>query len=140
MQKKKKVSPAQQTAAGKNDKYGYRMGKAVGVGLLTITLLLLLFSFLMTQVDLPFSMLKGLTLAAVVAGGFLSGWQIGRQTRSHGMANGALAGMLVMLICYLAAIWVDGSFDLSGLGKILIGGVSGAIGGVLGVNHKTKRI
>ena len=115
------------------------MLKAVTFGLLTTTVVLLLFSFLMCKKDVPFVLLNPFSAGLLMLGSFLSGYLAARRIRERGMLVGALCGLIIFLLLMLASFMSRFDVGLAALIKLVISLVSGAIGGIIGVNAKLKR-
>ena len=123
---------------GKN-KTAVSMLKAVTLGLLVTAALLLLFSFVLSRWELPFSLLNPLVTAALVLGGGSAGFSVARMLRENGLLLGGLCGAVLFLLLAMASAWSQSAFGMPALIKLVICTVSGAIGGVLGVNLRKKR-
>ncbi|MFV0498138.1 MAG: TIGR04086 family membrane protein [Candidatus Fimivivens sp.] len=115
------------------------MLKAVAFGLLSTTVVLLLFSFVMCQKNVPFVLLNPFSAGLVMLGSFLSGYLAARRIRERGMIVGALCGLTIFSMLILASFMSRFDVGLAALIKLIISIVSGAIGGILGVNAKFKR-
>lgn len=115
------------------------MLKAVTFGLLTTTVVLLLFSFVMCKKDVPFVLLNPFSAGLLMLGSFLSGYLAARRIRERGMMVGALCGLIIFLLLMLASFMSRFDVGLAALIKLVISLVSGAIGGIIGVNAKLKR-
>ncbi len=133
---------AKQRSAGKgNDATTNMMTmlKAVTFGLLATTVVLLLFSFLMCKKDVPFVLLNPFSAGLLMLGSFISGYLAARRIRERGMMIGALCGLIIFLLLLLASFMSKFDVGLAALIKLAIALVSGAIGGIIGVNAKSKR-
>lgn len=115
------------------------MLKAVTFGLLTTTVVLLLFSFVMCKKDVPFVLLNPFSAGLLMLGSFLSGYLAARRIRERGMMVGALCGLIIFLLLMLASFMSRFDVGLAALIKLVISLVSGAIGGIIGVNARLKR-
>lgn len=115
------------------------MLKAVAFGLLATTVVLLLFSFLMCKKDVPFMLLNPFSAGLLMLGSFISGYLAARRIRERGMMVGALCGLIIFLMLMLASFMSKFDVGFVALIKLVISVVSGAIGGIIGVNAKFKR-
>lgn len=115
------------------------MLKAVTFGLLTTTVVLLLFSFVMCKKDVPFVLLNPFSAGLLMLGSFLSGYLAARRIRERGMMVGAFCGLIIFLLLMLASFMSRFDVGLAALIKLVISLVSGAIGGIIGVNARLKR-
>ena len=116
-----------------------QMLKAVTAGLFTMTVLLLLFSFLLTKMDVPLSLLGPVTQLITAVSCALSGFLLARKTRSKGLRNGAISGFLIFLVLLMLSFFFSDALDLQLVFKLAVCLSAGAIGGICGVNAKTHR-
>lgn len=133
---------AKQRSAGKSNNATTNMItmlKAVTFGLLATTAVLLLFSFVMCKKDVPFVLLNPFSAGLLMLGSFLSGYLAARRIRERGMMVGALCGLIIFSLLMLASFMSRFDVGLAALIKLVISVVSGAIGGIIGVNAKLKR-
>lgn len=77
------------------------------------------------------------TAVSAAAGGFVSGYICGKYRRRRGLADGMICGGVLSLILTAAAMAVFG--DLPEVWKLILLIVSGAVGGVVGVNSKRPK-
>lgn len=75
--------------------------------------------------------------ASTVLGGYISGRICGRYRRRSGLAEGALCGLAIYAVISLCGI-ISG-IGISGIKKLLLLCISGAVGGVTGVNSKRPK-
>ena len=74
------------------------------------------------------------------AGGFISGFQFGKVKRRKGIADGLLCGIwLGLIVTIFGLFYVRKLVLLTMLKNLLFLCISGAIGGVFGVNTKIRR-
>ncbi len=73
---------------------------------------------------------------SLTAGGFAGGYVRGRQLHRRGLAGGALTGVLMYTV--LAAAGLILSQGMPEMKKLVVLAVSGAAGGVAGVNGNTR--
>lgn len=133
---------AKQHAVGKSNSFTANMItmlKAVAIGLLVTTVVLLLFSFVMCKKDVPFMLLNPFSAGLLMLGSFLSGYLAARRMREHGMILGALCGLIIFAILLLGSFMSRFDVGLIAVIKLMIAVVSGAIGGIIGVNARTRR-
>ena len=109
----------------------------VCVGVVSTTLLLLLFAFLLFRTSLPASTATPMAVAALGLGGFLGGLAAGLNGRQRGLLLGAVCGTLLYLILLLAGLACGGELASGyALLKWAVLTVCSAAGGVLGVNRR----
>ena len=102
-----------------------------------ITLLLFLaYSFVLAHTSVPESTISSATLIITAISIFLSSSLAMIQMKENGLMNGALVGVLYVLLLYvISSIFVTG-FGLNGyaIGTIALSVIIGMMGGVIGVN------
>lgn len=133
---------AKQRTVGKNDNFTAKMItmlKAVMFGLLVTTVALLLFSFVMCKKDVPFILLNPFSAGLLVLGSSLSGYMAASRIREHGMLIGAFCGVFIFAILLLGSFLSRFDVGLTAFIKLMIAIVSGSIGGIIGVNARTRR-
>lgn len=74
------------------------------------------------------------SLLSAAAGGFYGAYICGKYRRRKGLAEGALCGFVIYMVLCLAGILVG--TGAAGIKKLLLLTLSGAAGGVNGVNSK----
>ena len=104
----------------------------LSVILLTIYALLLSYTTISENTMVP--VIITITGISILVGSSISSMHIKRQ----GMVNGALVGLIYMLTLYILSSILLSSFELNlkSIIMILVGIVTGMIGGVIGVNMK----
>ncbi len=109
-------------------------------GILAIILLAFLVSGVMVYVDVPDKTCRLLAISILASGSFVSGKYGAVRKRRHGIFIGAFCGMCTCLIMIIVYIFLSKSATFSDIFiKIFISMLSGAIGGVQGVNKKISR-
>ena len=107
-----------------------------GIGAAAVLILL---AVMMSVQDVPGRLAAPMVTLSLAAGTMLAGYRCGRRLRQNGIINGALTGGLMYLILLVAALTVPKNEPgLLALYKCLLMVVSGAIGGVLAVNKRSK--
>lgn len=108
---------------------------AVGIlSTLIVTALMALFAFLFIS-DLR--AIRFISLIPLFAGAFSGSFFCGKHRRKKGLIEGIICGILLYFTLLIFGIIFAGSF--AGLKKLLLLVVSGAIGGVTGVNSKRPK-
>ena len=107
------------------------------VGAAVTALLLLGFSAVLTVRDIPHSAAEPMALAAAVLGCMAAGFLCARLSGRGGLLHGLLCGLVVfVIVCGAGMAALGGSPGwLLGI-KLVIFLLSGAIGGVLGINTR----
>ena len=117
----------------------YQILKSVTAGLFLLTVLLLLFSFLLTKADVPLSLLEPVTLLITAVSCITAGFLAARAIRARGLLVGGASGFGIYLVLLILSFFFSDSFDLQMLFKLIVCLLGGAVGGVTGVNAKSKR-
>lgn len=110
------------------------------VGIAVIALMLLLFSLLMTKIDVPEGVVSLMSAVALCVGAYAGGYYASRSRRENGLFLGILCGTLIYFTVFIMGI-IFSKVNLSAavFTKLIIVAICGAIGGVIGVNSKKKR-
>lgn len=114
---------------------------SVLIGEVATMVLLLLFSVLMCNVDIPDVGGTVFIIAATSIGGFFAGYVNGRILKHKGIIAGAICGTMLMIILIILKLAFfmplpDGVTVL----KLALVLVSGIIGGIMGVNKKKQKL
>ena len=108
------------------------------IGVVSCTLLLLLAALLFRSVDIPTGAVTPIAVTVAAIGTFLAGWVAARVAGSRGLLIGSACGLVLFLTILLIGL-IRGNVEV-GFAAIKLAALtlSGAIGGVLGVNHKRR--
>ena len=104
-------------------------------------ILLLIYSAFLTYTNLNESTMPvfiiGITAISILVGSFISSVHI----KKNGLTNGALVGLIYIVVIYLLSSIISKSFSLNIYSIIMIiaSVIAGAIGGIIGVNKKIKK-
>jgi putative membrane protein, TIGR04086 family/integral membrane protein, TIGR04097 family len=103
-------------------------------------LLLALFSILMTVRDMPNGVISPFACVSISFGAAFGGFITTRLFQSRGLVMGMITGFIFFITLYLAGIIVQQA-ELNGLLllKVSLSVVFGGIGGISGVNMRSKR-
>ena len=98
------------------------------------------FALLVTYTSMPDSIIGTVVFITMIFAVMLAGFTVARGATSRGWLNGAVGGLMYVLILYiLGAIFVtDVVFDKHVATLVAIGFLSGAFGGIVGINTKKK--
>lgn len=109
-------------------------------GILISLLLLCLFAFLILTLKISTDYISALAKTALVSGAFLSGAISAKNKNKSGWLYGLLSGFVYFLLLMLFGVIlkVDQTFDFSKLVTLLLCAVFSALGGILGINMKSK--
>lgn len=102
--------------------------------------LIMLFAYVGSKADISSGVISVMLSISVSAGGFLSGCLYGKRKRHKGIINGIMCGAILYTVIFLFGIVYLRGFPPLRLARYLvILCISGAAGGVTGVNSKIKR-
>ncbi|MBR6045865.1 MAG: TIGR04086 family membrane protein [Ruminococcus sp.] len=113
---------------------------SAGWGILVILVIVLLFSYILTKTDLPESVVSAVTACALCAGAYAGGYVCAKKNRRCGLLMGMICGGIIFLVLFVASlILVRSAEGTSGGGKLILVLLFGAVGGIVGVNGRSKR-
>lgn len=109
-------------------------------GAIAITATLFLMAFLMTVRDFSVSSAALMSCIAVAIGSLCGGFSAAKRMGSKGMIVGTLTGCVIFILLLIASlIATHTGFTYFSLIKAVIVIISGALGGILGVNMTKKQ-
>lgn len=94
------------------------------------------FLFSLLPTGLPLTLLNPLAAFSLLMGTFAAGYWASRSIGQRGMLTGASCGAALFLVLLIASLQTKAQVDLTALIKLAISLLSGAIGGVTGVNRR----
>ena len=113
---------------------------SAGWGILIILIAVLLFSYVLTKIDVPESVVSVVTAAALCIGAYAGGFIGAKRNRRNGLLMGLVCGGLIFIVLFLFSVFFAKSTEgLSGGAKLFMVLLFGAVGGIVGVNSKSKR-
>ena len=113
---------------------------SAGWGILIILLIILLFSYIPTVIDVPEPVVSVITAAALCIGAYSAGYICARRNKKNGLLMGIICGGIIFLVLFTVSIIFAGSTEgLSGGAKLFMVLLCGAVGGIIGVNGKNNR-
>ena len=100
--------------------------------------LFMLFALILSNTDFPQRLISPAVIVITIASVFTAGLVSTRGVKSKGWMNGGLVGLIYMLVLYLLSSIVYKSFaiDRYAITMAVIGILTGAIGGITGINAK----
>ncbi len=102
--------------------------------------LILLFAYAGSKADLSSGVISVMLSISVSAGGFFSGYLYGKRKRHKGILSGIMCGAILYGVIFLSGIiYLRGFPPFRLVRYLIILCISGAAGGVTGVNSKIKR-
>ncbi len=114
-----------------------RILKGTGFAVVMTLVLLLIYSCLLTYTNIKESIMPvvvtTVTALSILVGSFISSMHI----KKNGLTNGALVGMIYILIIYLLSSVISGNFSVNIASIIMMATsiLAGAVGGIIGVNR-----
>ena len=126
--------------SSKRDQLLLSLLRAYAAGVLLAAVLLAGFSFIYSIKDLPLNLVNPITVAILIISSLTAGYVSAALIRERGLMWGAVCGALMMITLAL----LSSALNISSVGallwiKLVICAVSGAIGGIFGVNYKPRR-
>lgn len=132
-----KNSAKQSVQPDKNIWKSILLSGIVGIGISLI--LILIFSFVLSNNNLPESTPNILSSIALGVGGVISGIWIAKKHKKRGALLGLLVGVFIFLFILTGSLMLFGfNFSNSVIIKLSIAILSSTIGGIIGVNSKKK--
>lgn len=119
--------------------------RAIVIGTLAgavICLVLLMIGALgfVSSKHIPQSVVSPVTIAVSAIGAIFAGYVTARILRVRGMLYGVLSGLLLYLLLFIAGVAAAGeALTVVAFIKLLVMALSGAVGGILAVNKKSRR-
>lgn len=114
---------------------------SVAVGEILTIFLLLLFSFLVCNVNLPTTISDILAITTGAFGAVTAGYLNGRLIREKGLLWGTFCGGIMLLILFLANVAFHQSSSLTfWCCKLIVILLAGAFGGIAGVNKPARKV
>lgn len=113
----------------------------VGIALLLSLVIFVIFACLITYTSLPERYTAPVVAVTTYVSVFIAGLITARGASRKGWLNGALTGLLYMLVIYIAGVLGTTApvFNPSMLGRVLAAVLVGAVGGIVGINLGSKK-
>ncbi len=114
--------------------------KGIIISYLATIPIFVIFAFVLSNTLIPDKLISPAVLITTIISVLIAGIIAGRNLRSRGLINGIAVGILYMVILYLISsiVYRDFSINSYTLAMLVIGAVSGGIGGIIGVNIKAS--
>lgn len=128
---------------GNNDNLKANIIRIIKGSLLSIivsVIFLIVFAMLLTYTSLSENTITPIVLAIVGLSILLGSYLSTKKINKKGILNGAMVGVIYMLILYIisSVIFMDFSINASSIIMIICGIIAGIIGGIVGVNTNKK--
>ncbi len=100
----------------------------------------ILFAFILSCTDFPVKFIRAVVILVSIASIAVAGATSTRKVKSKGWLNGGIVGFIYILILYFFSSIVFSDFRIGGnvLTMLVIGMLTGAIGGIIGINLKNR--
>lgn len=109
-------------------------------GIAVIFACLMGFAFVLSRINAPALLVSAFSTAALGLGTYCGGYICARKRRRSGMAMGVLCGVIIfMIVLIIGTLFAKAALGIGAGGKLVLAVVCGAVGGVVGVNTKSKR-
>lgn len=113
-------------------------GSVAGAFICAVLLAICAWAFVASK-HLPQSILQIMVLVIVSISAFFSGFIAAKISHERGFFFGALAGLILYLLFFVCGLIVSNdSITIAALTRLLIMVIIGSIGGIIGVNKKSK--
>lgn len=114
-----------------------RILKGTGFAVVITLILLLIYSCLLTYTNINEKTMPAVVIIVTALSIFVGSFISSSNIRKNGLTNGALVGLIYILVIYLLSSIISGNFGLSIASVIMIIAsiMAGAIGGIIGVNR-----
>lgn len=114
-------------------------GTIMGTFFSILTLVISSFLFVKSQ-NISATVITPLIMFAIALGAFISGYITARIIKSNGLFWGMIAGFVMFSVVFIAGLMIsNGEISTLVLVKLTLMLLMGAIGGIAGVNKKSKR-
>ncbi len=108
-------------------------------GIVVFASILMLFALIMSMQDVPTMLFGPMSVSAILLGCMAAGLVQGRFMRASGLVNGLMMGGLLYALIFALSLGMGEPVGLAALFKWIIALLSGAIGGIVGVNLRSRR-
>jgi len=116
------------------------MVKAIAIAYLITIPLFAIFSFFLNYMDFPQKILPSAVIITTLISIIVAGWTSTSKIRSKGWLNGGIIGFMYVVILFLVSglAYRDYSIDTHVITILVIGVITGSIGGILGINLRRE--
>lgn len=122
-----------------NFKY-YNIVFSILLGISLSATLIILFGYAGTKVDFAPVIISIMLYLSLSSGGLLSGYIYGKKKRRGGIKGGLLCGAIIYAVLFAFGIFYMGKIPPLRLTRyFIVLCISGAVGGIAGVNSRIKR-
>ncbi|MBQ2755201.1 MAG: TIGR04086 family membrane protein [Oscillospiraceae bacterium] len=112
-----------------------------GAGMAALLAVIGLFALVLSVGGLTSSAAPVFSVASLCAGAFVCGFFVARRLREKGLLMGAVSGIWMFLLCCIAGLLFGKTQLHSAMAaRLVISAVCAAIGGVVGVNVRLRKL
>lgn len=114
------------------------MAKGIIVSYIITIPTFIVFAFILTYTSFPERLISPAVIITTIISILIAGSTATRNVRNKGWLNGGFVGLVYMLLLYLvsSAVYRNFSIDRQVITMLLIGVITGSIGGIIGINVK----
>ncbi len=114
------------------------IGKAILISYIITIPAFVIFALILANTDFPHKYISPVVIITTILSILIAGSTVSRHAKSRGWLHGGLVGFVYMFVLYILSsiIFNDFSVDRYVLTMALIGILTGAIGGIMGINAK----
>lgn len=114
--------------------------KGIGISIIITLILLFVFSLLLTYTNISENTIPAVVIVITGISILIGSSVINLKIKKNGIINGAIVGGSYILTLYVISSILSGSFALTvpAIIMIIVGFVTGMLGGIIGVNLKGK--
>lgn len=114
--------------------------KCVGLSYIMTLIIFLFVALILCFTEFPESMIGSAVVITTIISIMFGGTCTARRAKTRGWLNGAIAGLMYMIILYLVSSMSGKGFGINKyvVVMMLVGAVAGAIGGIVGINLKKR--
>lgn len=115
------------------------IAKGILVSYIVTIPLFIIFALILSYTDFPDKYISPAVIITTVISILVAGSTAARNVRNRGWLNGSIVGTIYMMILYLVSSATFGEFGANRyvITMIVIGALTGAIGGIVGINLKS---
>lgn len=116
------------------------MVKGIAIAYLITIPLFVIFAFFLTYMDFPEKFLPSAVIITTLISIIVAGWNSTSRIRSKGWLNGGIIGLMYMGILFFASSLAYRNYSINShvIVMLVIGVVTGSIGGILGINLRRE--
>jgi len=116
------------------------MIKGIAIAYLVTVPMFVIFAFFLSNTDFPDKFIPSAVIITTLVSIIIAGWTSTRKIKSKGWLNGGIVGFIYMAILYLVSSLAYRNYSINRhvIIMLVIGVISGAIGGILGINLRRE--